>query len=146
MIRPATTDDIDQMIELGEVMWAESRYSKMNLDLAKGRHVLTALLAFARGIVFVKELAGRIIGMFWGMVEEHFFGTSLRSFDLILYVHPDHRTGRTGLALLKAYIAKAKELGAVDIMIGNTTDIDADKVGRLYEAVGFKRVGGLYAL
>ena len=145
MIRQATKADIDPMIELAREMWTESRYKeKGNLDTEKLTELANILIDHKSGIIFVYEVAENIVGMFLGLVEEQFFNRTLKAVDLALYVCPEHRSATIGAKLIQQYVQQAKELGAIDIVIANSTDINQRQVCQLYEAVGFKQVGGVY--
>jgi GNAT superfamily N-acetyltransferase len=146
MIRAAKQSDVEPMMKLCDKMWNESRYRKLfTFDRAKTKRALQGLIADKGGIVFVDEEAGTITGMIWAFVEPHFFTKEVRSYDVLLYVDPEHRRGTAGMQLIQAYVAKARALGAVEVMMGTTTNDQPDKAVRLFEAAGFKRVGGVFA-
>lgn len=139
MIRQATSDDISAMVYLGELMHGESpRFSRCEYKpeklVAMADHVLGG-----NGVAFVVEVGGEIVGMMVGLVTEHFFSDVRIGTDLALYIAPEHRGGRHVVALVKAFEARAVELGASEIELGVSTGVHADRTAALYEALGYKR-------
>jgi len=145
MIREATIDDIPRLLELAVIMHLESRYKRFDFSEKKVSTLLEQLISNENGIVLVAG-TGHIVGGILAIVAEHFFGHDKSSGDFALFVDPEHRNFRTVAQLIKAYINKARELGAVDIGVGNTSGYKIDEVGRLYETMGFTKVGGNYRI
>lgn len=139
MIRAATTDDISAMVYLGQLMHDESpRYAKSEYKpeklVALADHVLGG-----NGIAFVVEIGGELVGMMVGLVTEHFFSDVRIGTDLALYIEPEHRGGRHAVRLVRAFEARAKELGASEIELGVSTGYHAERTADLYEALGYER-------
>lgn len=67
------------------------------------------------------------------------------AWDLLTYVVPEHRGG-LGIRLIKAYIERAKLLDIDDIHIGVSTGLEPERTGKLYERLGFRHIGGGYAM
>lgn len=140
MIRDATLADLPFMLNLGREMFCESRFSKnFEFDVTKGLRMLRAHIESPEGIAIVSEH-----GMIVGAVEEHWFAQGLRADDRIIYVSKEHRRGREGLMLIRAYMKKARELGAREIHIGNGAAIVDGRLGKLFERLGFERMGDYY--
>lgn len=143
-IRDATEKDIGPILIWGETMWNESQFVKYDYDYGHVALTVKDLIKDEDGICFVAVSNGVPVGGFLGKIGHHFFGKCRYAFDLALYVAPEFRKGSLGVRLLKEYIAQAKELGADEITIGNSTGIDEGRVGRLYEALGFTKYGYNY--
>lgn len=142
-IRTATDADIPLIGDLGRMMHFESRYAKFDFNPGKWERLLRIVIP--QGLTFVAEDSKGVVGVFVGMMAEHFFGDDLTSYDLITYVLPESR-GRIGVLLTKEYIRRAKALGVRDIHIGISTGLQPDRVGRFYEKLGFSHIGGGYAM
>lgn len=147
MIRNATPDDIPAIVSLGEAMHAESRYrDPLPWCAPKVTGLLDWLLANDDGLVLVAEAGDRIIGGFLGMVEDHWCSRARVATDFALYVHPGWRGSSAAARLLGAYGAWARERGAVLVQAGITTGVHVEATSRLYERLGFRRVGNLFEL
>lgn len=144
-IRTATRNDLPALIDIGQDMHAESRYRAYTYDPDRLEQTLKIVLDDELSLVAEAE-DGRIVGAFIAFVTPQFFGSDLMSSDLALYIVPEFRQGRLALRLLTEYICRARERGVTDIRVGNSTDVESERVGRLYESLGFRRVGGLYAM
>lgn len=124
-------------------MHFESRYSRFNFDPVKYGAVIHYVIP--QGLTFVAEKEGKIVGVFIGQVEEQFFGNDLAAWDLVQYVLPEYR-GHVGPRLIREYIRRAKMFGIADINIGISTALEPERTGKLYECLGFHKVGGTYAM
>ena len=97
---------------------------------------------------FVAVNAGETVGFFMGYIDTYYFGNTLTSYDLLIYVDEKHRGSSTGVKLLQYYINWARERGVTDnnIRLGDSAEIDSEAVGRLFKHMGFREHGKLYVL
>lgn len=146
MIRNAEEKDLDRLIELGKQMHAESKYAIYNFDDEKTRNYFWGCILHEDGILLVVERDGVIVGGFVGWVSDQYFGQDKVAVDLALFVQQDKRGAMAGAMLIKRYIEIAKEKGAAQIVISNSTGVDKDRVGKLYEKLGMEHVGFVYSL
>lgn len=144
IIRDATKKDIGAIIVWGETMFYESQFSQYDYDAGHVALTVEELITDPDGICFLAVSNGVPVGGFLGMVGNHYFGKMKYSYDLALYVAPEFRRGRLGIVLLKEYIKQAKERGAQEITIGNSTGIEHERIGKLYESLGFTMYGFNY--
>lgn len=122
-------------------MHAESVFSKYAYDFSKVSQRIGILIELERGIAIVATEGEKIIGGFIGAVEPHWFGDDLQAYDLALFILPEKREGLTAVRLIKEYIRQAKEQGASQISIANSTGFEPDRVKRLFEFCMFSHVG-----
>lgn len=146
MIRPATHDDIDRLVILGEEMHVESRFARLPLDVDKVKALFAHLIESPDGLLIVADKDGEVIGGFAGYVSEHYFARTKVAADFGLFISRQDRGGMTAARLLKAYATWAKERGAVMIQAGITTGVHVEESTRLYQALGFRQVGALFEL
>jgi GNAT superfamily N-acetyltransferase len=139
--RLATLEDLPFISSMCVDMHLESRYSKYVLDLEKVEAKVAALIESPIGIVLVTAN-----GFLMGGVTDFWFGPAKYAFEWLLYVKPEARGSSEAPALVKAYAVRAKELGAVDVHIENTTGVEVEKVERLFTKLGFARVGGNFVM
>lgn len=143
MIRPATHADIGAMLVLAEAMHAESRFARRRFSLDKMAALFSSLIDSDDGLVLVAERDGVVHAVFAGYVAEDWFGPDRMSGDFGLFVRPDSRGGLDAARLVKAYVRWARERGVVEPEVGISTGIHTETTTRLYEALGFQRIGQL---
>jgi len=147
VIRPATAADVATIVAIGEAMHDESRYrDPLPWCAPKVTGLLDWLLASDDGLVLVAEAGGAIVGGFLGMVEDHWCSRARVATDFALYVVPEHRGSTVAARLLGAYITWARDRGAVLVQAGITTGVHVEATSRLYERMGFQRVGNLFEI
>lgn len=145
MVRPATVDDVPQLVTLGEQMHAESpRFSRMTFDAEKLAAFLASAVNAPHMLVLVAERGGEVVGGFVGLVVEHWFSRDLMATDLALFVDQRKRGGIVASRMVRDYLDWADEKGAKLVQIGITTGVQQLQTERLYEALGLSRCGSIY--
>lgn len=138
-VRCATHADIPAAIRFGAAMQQESpRFSR--LGYAPEKVEALARVMVERGGSFVAEKGDTIVGMMGGFVSEHFFSYDKVASDLMVYVAPEHRGGSAFYRLLTAFEQWAFVQGAVEIVLGVSTEIVTDQTIAMYERLGYKRL------
>jgi len=146
-LRKAKYEDIIALVALGKLMHEESQFAQYDFDEHKLSHLLYHLIGDPKSIALVYEIDGCVIGGFIGSTAEHYFGSSTYSFDFALFVHPEFRNSRAGYVLLKEYVRVATEEIKVDeVIIGNSTGVESERVEKLFGHMGFTRYGGNWRL
>lgn len=144
MARPATANDIPAMLELGRAMCAEGYYAGMNFDEHKISGLLHRLID--GGFAAVHEAGGQMVGLMIGAMGETWFGRDLNAIEYALYVTPDHRGGSAATRLLDAFTDWAKENGAREITVAQSTGVMVEKTAKFYQRMGFAPMGGVFKL
>ena len=146
--RHATQDDLPALVALGRAMHAEApRMHYTHFDENKVRSVL--LHAMGHGVVLVSEAPDRSLeGGFVGLLTERWYSRDRIFTDLALFVRQDRRGGITAYRLIREALdwCQAKNLRPMDVQIGVSTGVHPEQTGKLYEALGFRQVGGIYEL
>lgn len=125
---------------MGRLMHGESpRFRPLPFSQEKAQQLIEALIA--RGGAFVADIGGTLVGMFGGVVVEHFFSTTKMACDVVLYVTPEYRGTRIAPRLVHAFERWAIEAGADELVLGVSTGIEADRTASLYERLGYERSG-----
>ena len=142
-IRPATRDDFPALLEMARAMHAESpRYRGIPLSEEKLGHLILQLHGHPlTGALFVADLGGVIIGTMWGYLAEYFFSEERMATDVLLYVSPEHRRGRTARRLAEAFEQWGAERGALNIQPGVSTCVNNTGCARFYERMGYHVTG-----
>lgn len=137
-IREMTQGDVQYALGLGVDMHQESWFRDFDFDVNKALSIWDRKVAQPdRWCLFVAEENDKIIGVFAGFANEHFFGNDLVSGDLILYVDPEHRGGTAAPRLIQAYEKWARSIGVKEIHIGVSTGVNVERTARLFEKLGF---------
>lgn len=140
-IRRIEEADLPGLVEMGRRMHAESAYREFEFDTAKVRFMLRQIISNGDLLGLAAEREGELIGAFLGGMHPMTWCNGSAAGDLILYVDRPWRGSSAASRLVKEYVKWAKDRGADMITIANSTEIDAERVGRFYERAGFERIG-----
>jgi RimJ/RimL family protein N-acetyltransferase len=125
---------------------SESAYSKIPLSELKLKNFLLRHVESELSIVIFIIKDGEPIGLMIGTISWYFFSEEKIAEDLILYVIKEHRGAMSVLRAVKKYISWAKEQNVAEISIATSVRIREDKIGKLYERLGFEKVGEIYKI
>jgi GNAT superfamily N-acetyltransferase len=144
LIRQITYDDIPTLIEIGRKAHEESEYNVMSFNPDKCMRLCEQIINSPAmlGIVTLKDDV--IAGVIVAAVYPGYFTDELTASDLLVYVLPGYRGTRAFYRLCIFYITWARLQGAKLIFLRNSTGIEPEKVGKLYERMGFAQVGGIF--
>ncbi len=141
MIREANHDDFLQWRELCERFHQRTPFAATPIDLAVGSRIFRRCLSSRVGRVFVSVRGGRLTGTLVGVAEEWWWCRKRVASDLIFYA--DNVWDAVGL--LRGFVSWGHSVpGVVDLMCGQSSGIDVDRMAILYRRVGLKPIGGLY--
>jgi GNAT superfamily N-acetyltransferase len=143
MIRPATAEDFNTLLELGRAMHAESWYRYLPFDDVKLHGVFEKLITDGYLRIHVAP-NGSIDGGMAGYIGEFWFCTEKIASDYALFVRPNHRGSFTAVRLIQDFIEWAKERGAQEVSLAQSTGVMVEQTSRLYLGMGFAYVGGIY--
>lgn len=144
-VRRIREEDLEDIYLLGLDMRNEGLFRTVDYDQKR-------VYKFLRQYVDVPDINygvvaradGKLVGFFTGYVSLFFFGRDTIATEVLWYVAPKYRGSRLGIDLLKGFEDWAKDRGAVEICIGISTGIDADKTGQLLERRGYHCAGGIF--
>lgn len=142
-VRPATRADLPQILPLGKLMHAESRYSSVPFSPIKVSATFAALID-GQGCVFVAEKDGEIIGGIAGFLGPVWFGIDQTLMELTLFLKPECRGGTLAARLIKAFVAFGREQGCTLIQSGVVSGVEQERTEKLYQRLGGKLHGSLY--
>jgi len=153
MIRAAKFSDIPRMVDLLHEMHAASKYAGKVDVSRKAAHALMQQCVTRHGgqheggaLVMVAEHDGQVEGFIVGMLDRvYHIGDRLASNDVYLYV-TDAASKLDVRRLLDAYVEWASGNPKVfEIRLSWTDTMEgAEKIGDLYEKMGFRRCGAIY--
>jgi GNAT superfamily N-acetyltransferase len=142
MVRNATLDDIPVMLQLAELMHAESQLAPLTFCAEKVEIAMRSMIA--DGFAMVHEKDGEIDGGMLGYIGEPWYSRVPVAGETGLFVRPDKRGGLAAWYLLSEFVAWAMNRGAKEITLAISTGVRVEETGRLYQRLGFKRVGGVF--
>ena len=141
MIRPATFDDVNQIVILLEELHNLSSMSPLDFSPVKAKQGVIAFIQLDQFVRVIEE-DGRVVGVFSGLLTPTWFGNDSIAIDLSWYVKPEYRDWQ-GVALVEQFIEWAKERGAKQVRPGVSTS--NPNACRIYKALGFGEAGaGFY--
>lgn len=145
-VRLADIPDIDALCELGRELLEQSVYAGIKPDEYKFKTLLAGLMGSKNGTVLVvTDDDNQPQGFLLGMVDELFFSREKYATDLAVYARKAYR--QYVPAMYRRFVKWASNRPkVVQISMGISSGIgDAERIGRMYELMGFDRTGGLYA-
>ena len=135
VVREATEDDIPRMVELlvhGTLVEGKEDPT----DLAPYRSAL-AEIARGPGGVLVAEVEGQLVGVCQLIVFRHLQSRGGLCAEVeSVHVHPDYRGHGIGGVLMRAAVARARDLGCYRVQL--TSNNARPEAHRFYERLGFE--------
>ncbi len=147
MIRPAVIDDVDGLMRLGNAMRAESHTPWPKLD--RERVKTQVKLSVDHPETVMVALSGKpddLTGMVTAVCGDYAFSYERRAACDLLFIQPDARSAQLAIRLIRHFKAWAEAAGAKTAFMGDTTGVDPDRVGKLFERLEFAHVGGTYRM
>lgn len=145
-IRPATEDDRLALFKLAVTMHAETDFRALALNPGKTLDSLGFWIAgpSAVALLAVHDTAGPV-GFFLAKITAPWYSDEPAAVEDCFYVLPAHRGSRAAYSLVRAFVAWAKERGALHGRAGVSSG--AGRAGeRLYEHFGMKNMGGNFVV
>lgn len=140
-IRKALLEDLPVLLQLGELMHAESpRYSRLTFSMERAGKTLRFLIENAEGVVFVAEEAGQIIGGIGGLASAHWSSEDVVADEVFFFLLPNRRGRFAASRLICALRAWADLRGAHWLSAGLSTGLPPERMAALYKRLGFTPV------
>lgn len=143
-VRQLSTEDADRCVELGRVMHKTSVYAFLPFSEDKARMLAIRCANDPNHFGVVVEREGVVVGMLGAYVTEYYFSTAKIVQDLLVFVEPTRRGGAAAMLLISALLDWAKQAGASEVCLGVTAGINNAAAEKLYEHVGFARIGSIF--
>lgn len=142
-----TRGSVDEAVELGREMHAESRFTALPFDADRLRKSFVGAIDDDRGVYFLalaRSSGGDAAGGLFGTVEKPYFTSGVLAHDYAFYVRPDFRGSSAALKLLSAFRRWAQKRGARELHVYQTVAVDSDRFDRMMRRAGFEYAGGNY--
>lgn len=141
-IRQATVGDVEVICDALRNLKTESPYFDGYPEDAEYVHQTWPGLLNTPGTIALMEQDCK--GFILGFVGGNWYSPVIECNEALLYVFPEHRGGRTAIALIRGLEQEARPYGAVCINAGSSLGINDPGVGRLYERLGYTKRGHGY--
>lgn len=140
MLRAATINDLDELVQLGERMHSESpAWSRLTYSPGKVRDFLGQLIVSEGGLVQVATERGVVVGAVVAVCDQHWSSEDLIVAELALFVVPEVRGKLHAAQLVLLLQGWATVMGAKLVRAGSTTGVEPELAARLYTRLGFVR-------
>jgi GNAT superfamily N-acetyltransferase len=134
-LKIATEQDINKLKALTDRMLEST-----GLGVATEKKI-RALVLSPKSLVLLAWDADHLIGYTCGVVHENVFNDRLRVTDIGVYVEPEYRASGVSKKMIDHLEQWAKEKGAEEIWLGQTTGDDVDQIVKYYNRLGYKTKG-----
>lgn len=137
------TEDLPALLDLARAMHEESpRYRDIAFSAEKVGQLILQLHGHPlTGTLLVADLDGEIIGTMWGYLAEYFFSEERMATDVLIYIAPAHRKGRTARRLVEAFETWGVSRGARNIQLGVSSGINNVGCARFFERIAYHTTG-----
>lgn len=134
-IRVAQAEDIDSIKTLTDGMLAAT-----GLGVATVAKIRSLVLS-PKTLFLTAWDGNSLVGYTCGILHENIFNDRLRVSDVGVFVLPKYRGSSTSKRLIEHMEQWAREQGAQEIWLGQTTGDDIDQVIKYYNRLGYKTKG-----
>jgi len=139
-IRPATEDDILDILIIGRQFARECKYP---FDKDKTAQSISQVINNPDGIVFVwEDDSGDIVGAILALIIEPFLSRIKQAHEMAWFVEKESRGKGGAIKLVKALVDWAEAHGAEELIMGDIHTLQ--DLGPLYSRLGFTLSEKLY--
>ena len=144
-IRETTPDDLLDVViaakafskEAGHKTWAKFDTNKVKL-------LLEQLISHEFGFVYIATHNEEVVGGLIAVVSELPINDYRVAQELMLWIDPEHRNGKTAPKLIDAYVAWSKEKGCNFVRLSEIDNVLNGKAGLLFKRKGFEPLETAY--
>lgn len=141
-VRAATLQDVETLVEFGKCLTQESPiFSKQGFDEQRASDLFVHLIRKLGSIFIAVDEYKNPIGTIIGVIDTDWRTGHKLAFEQGVYVLPEYRRSEIAKTLIDAFIGWSKLHNADRIQLGTMSGIQADKVVKLYESIGFELRG-----
>lgn len=137
MIRLATQEDFEAILDLSEEFWKHTMFTE---EFDREHTLLMIEQAFAHGLLAVAEIDNAVVGFVAGIKSFLLASTqSIMGTELAWWVNEKHRGGKSGIGLLRFIEELAREQGIKYWTMISMESSMPEYANRLYEKMGYKK-------
>jgi len=141
MIRNARVSDLPRIRSCAERLHKKSVYADVPSDLQTFSHTLGQCINNAFGFAMVSVQHGQIRGFMLGAAVPLWFSKKRSASDIVTYCE----SVGDGYRMIKAFRDWAWSIpGVIEITMAQSSGIETERTGKIYERLGLERIGNLY--
>lgn len=147
-IRFASPKDIPVILDMGEIMVAESRFNSFGLNRDKTAVVLASMIGQPNHstILLAERSNGEAVGMLAGYVVDFFFCDALIAQDRFFFVKPEARGSSAAIKLLLAFRRWAEARKVRELNINMSVAVEMQRFNKMMGKLGFHCTGSNFSL
>lgn len=138
-IRDATEQDVLEVViavkqfcrEIPHPAWKSFEANKVS-------ELLTNLIRHELGLVKIVEHEEGIVGALIGVISSLPINNLTFAQELMFWIEPEHRNGKTGPKLIDQYVVWSKENGCEFVRLSTLDEVLGSKAGILFRRKGFR--------
>lgn len=144
-LRFATLEDIPAIMKIAEELYKTSPYRVFKLNPDKARAMLEKAIVEGpkKFLVLLSYHADKVVGVLVAYAYTPIFSSTQTCNEILWYLTPEYRTGKRGLAMMKAYEYWARKAGCEVIQYG-ILSTSPEGMKKLYERNGLVEVERFY--
>ena len=138
-IRDANQSDIIDILLLCKQFAKEvpDFLATSNIDTTKISNSLQDLIDSPYGFVKVICYNETIVGSLISVASEMLFNSNLIAQELMFWIEPDHRNGKTSVKIIKEYVKWAEDIDCSLVRLSTVDKCTGSKAGLLFQRQGF---------
>jgi GNAT superfamily N-acetyltransferase len=113
-------------------------YANVEQDINHTRNMLTLYLGLDGLGCFFKEVDGKVVGLFMGIVAAQWFSPTLEMAEIMFWVRKDYRTTDLAVRLIRSMEEWATGIGAKRLIMASSSGFNTDGVEKFYNFMGYK--------
>lgn len=135
MIRSATVDDFDAILDLSAEFWQHTQFEE---PFDREHTCVMVKMAYDHGLLCVLEINDKVVGFCAG-IKSFLLGSKAAKTgtELAWWVDPENRGGRNGVKLLEFMEDMAKMAGVKYWNMVSMQSSMPDVINRMYERMGY---------
>lgn len=142
--RGAVPSDIADLVRLAKEMHSSTSFKDISFNEVKTAIEIATFMSGRQNFICVAEKDGHLVGFVAVYLSTPFFSDDPVVYDHVWFVSEEVRGGFTGPRLLKYVSQWAKIQGAKACFLTLGSDVSSDRVGKMAEHLGYRRLGGFY--
>ena len=130
---------INKMLSFIDEMHKSTGYSELDYNRDKTELFFNEIIKHEQFIYLTREC------LMIGTIDKPFFGNSLISSDVLLYVKKDYRGCGHAVKAVSDFIEWSDSQGADRVVMGQSTGVCGVEFNSLVESCGFTKIGEVFA-
>lgn len=141
LVRLVSEEDFPQLLKLGEKMRQGSGVEYRPGDPEAITQFMAALIEQPDCFAFALQADADVVGFMSGVVADRIYAGERTAVSDLFFIHPDHRSLKAALLLLKHFEQWATQKHADKLLVSTSTGID---LSPLLTRIGFVEVGATF--